>query len=96
MNVTEKNFEAVVKFGGMALAVSVVLNLYLVMRNREVYRDQVRTELGYQQAVVKAQALEGVIREFAARAATDANIAEILRREPAIGGGASQSAGARP
>jgi len=80
MTITEKNFQAAVNFGGLLLAISVVLNIYFVMRNREVYRDQIQTDQRYQQLLIQEQALEGVTREFVAHAANDSKITEILQR----------------
>jgi hypothetical protein len=86
MQITEKSFQAAVNIGGIALAVSIIGNIYLVMRNREVYRDQMQTELRFQQLMLQQQAMEGVTREFLSLAAKDARIAEILQRYQIIGG----------
>ena len=93
---TENNFQAAVKFGGIALGLSVVCNIYLVLRNREVYRDQVRSDLRFQQMMLQEQAMEGVAREFVALATKDAKIAEILQRYQIIGGAAQPSPQVQP
>ena len=73
-----------VKVGAVLLAVSTVANVYLLLRHREVYRDQSRVEVAVQQQsgvmLLQQQALEGVLREFAIRAQTDPDIAAIFRR----------------
>jgi hypothetical protein len=84
MTLTENNFQAAVKCGGIALALSMVANIYLVMRNREVYRDQVQAERTFQELLVKEQTMEGLAREFIALAGKDAQIAEILQRHQII------------
>jgi hypothetical protein len=96
MTLTENNFQAAVKLGGIALALSVVFNIYLVMRNREVYRDQVQGDLRFQQMMLQEQAMEGVAREFIALAAKDAKIAEILQRHQIIGGAMQQPQQVKP
>ena len=83
---TEKNFQIAVKCGGIALAICVIGNLYLVMRFREVYRDRVRADQQLQQLAVRQQALEGVLRGFIPLAVNDPKIAEILQRYRTVSG----------
>lgn len=82
--VTEQRFQQTVKWGGLALAVAAVANLYFVLRYREVYRDATRVEQAYPQQLaslnLQQQALEGAIREFASKAGSDPRVIEILRR----------------
>ena len=101
MQLNESNFQMAVKFGAVALAVSVLANIYLVMRYREVYRDLVHGELQFQQLLLQQQSIEGVLREFLPRAATDPKVAEILQRHqilarPAPPASHSQEQGAKP
>jgi hypothetical protein len=96
MTITEKNIQTIVNFGGAALALSVVLNIYFVMRNREVYRDQLQSEIRFQQLMVQEQALENVTREFVARAGSDPKLAEILQRYQIIGAAHQQPAQVNP
>ncbi len=73
-----------VKLGALLLMLSTLGNVYLLLRHREVYRDASRREVeAQQQAVVltlQQQAFDGVLREFAARAPSEAGIAEIFQR----------------
>jgi TRAP-type C4-dicarboxylate transport system permease large subunit len=91
MTITERNFQAIVQLGGIALAICIIANLYFVMRFREVYRDRMRAELEFQQAMQQVQktmpqlqVFENVIRGFIPRAATDPKVAEILQRYQVI------------
>jgi len=85
MQLNESNFQMAVKFGAVALAISVLANIYLVMRYREVYRDLVRGEQQFQQLLLQQQSIEGVLREFLPRAATDVKVAEIFQRHQILG-----------
>ncbi|HUK81756.1 MAG TPA: hypothetical protein VLZ12_03905 [Verrucomicrobiae bacterium] len=96
MTITEKGFQTAVNIGGAVLALSVVLNVYFVMRNREVYRDQVQSEMRFQQLVLQEQAYEGVAREFATRAGMDPRVAEILQRYQIIGATTQPPAQVKP
>jgi hypothetical protein len=89
--VTENNFQAAVKYGSVALGISVILNIWVVMRNVEVYRDAARAEAQFQRLVSQEQILQGVLQDFAARSQSDPQIAEIFRRAQAVG-----SSGAAP
>jgi hypothetical protein len=84
MKLTDENFQIAVKVGAVLLAVSTVANVYLLLRHREVYRDQSRVEVAVQQqsgVMVQQQlALEAILREFASRASTNPDIAAIFRR----------------
>ena len=91
MTISEKDFQAIVQFGGIALAICIIANLYFVMRYREVYRDRMRAEQEFQQTMQQVQktmpqlqVLENVIRGFVPRAATDPKVAEILQRYQVI------------
>lgn len=79
----EETFQMAVRYGGIALVVSAILNIYLVMRNFEVHRDSLRSVAQAQQIGVRQQALQGVLQEFIARANRDPNIGEILKRAQA-------------
>ncbi len=87
MTITEKQFQAVVQIGGIVLAVCAILNLWVVLKFREVYRDRMKAEQEFQIAMVQVQrqapqqaVLENVIRGFIPRAATDPKIAEMMQR----------------
>lgn len=66
------------------MGLAVIANIYLVIRYHEICRDSAQLDRRYPQqlAVMNAEnfAMEGVLRDFAARAATDPALAEILRR----------------
>jgi hypothetical protein len=85
MTITEKQFQTVVQYGGIILALSIIGNLYFVLRFREVYRDRVRADQQLQQLALRQQAFEGVLREFIPQAANDPKVAEILQRYQIIG-----------
>ena len=84
MTISEKGFQIAVKYGGMVLAISIVGNVYFVLRFREVYRDRLRAEQRVQQLAAQQQIFEGVIREFVPRAVHDPKIAGILERDQVI------------
>jgi hypothetical protein len=77
---TEKTFQDVVRYGGIALAISAVLNIWVVMRHVEIYRVAARADAQAQQLALREQAEQGVAQEFAARANNDPQIAAIFRR----------------
>lgn len=79
----EKNFQMVVKFGPIVLGLCLLLNIWGVMRYREIYRDAVKAEVQLQQAEAGQQAAQGVLQEFAGRANSDAHIAEIFKQAQA-------------
>jgi len=77
---TERNFQTAVQYGSIVLGISVVFNIYVVMRYVEVYRDAVRADAQYQQVVVREQALQGLLQDFAVRANNDPQLAQIFRK----------------
>lgn len=79
-SMSEKNFQAVVKYGPIVLGVCVLLNIWTVMRYREVYRDTIKTEIQVQQLATGEQIAQAVLQDFAARASNDTHIAEIFRQ----------------
>jgi hypothetical protein len=83
MKLNDASFQTIVKVGGFILAVSVVANVYILLRHREVYRDASRVEVAVQQqgAVLNFQlaTLEAIIREFGNRASNDPGIAAIFQ-----------------
>jgi hypothetical protein len=83
--VTENNFQTAVKCGSVALVACVVLNIWVVMRNVEVYRDATRADVKLQQLAVREQVLRAVLQDFAARANSDPQIAGIFRRAQTVG-----------
>jgi type IV secretory pathway TrbD component len=83
--VTENSFQTAVNCGSVALVACVVLNIWVVMRNVEVYRDATRADVKFQQLAVREQVLRSVLQDFAARANSDPQIAEIFRRAQTVG-----------
>jgi hypothetical protein len=82
---SEKNFQMVVKYGPIALGLCLLINIWTVLRYREVYRDAIKSEVQLQQAVTGEQIAQGVLQEFAARANSDPHIAEIFKLGQAEG-----------
>ena len=78
----EKRFQQWVRYGGAALALSLVGNLYFVLRNIELHRDAAQSDRQAQMMTVKTQIMETVLQEFSTRAGRDANIARILAQRP--------------
>ena len=77
---TEKTFQAVVTYGSTALVISAILNIWVVMRHVEVYRNAARAEATVTQLALREQALQAVAQEFAARANNDPQISAIFKR----------------
>ena len=94
-NLSEKNFQAVVRYGPIALGLCLLLNVWAVLRYREIYRDAIKAEVQLQQASVGEQLGQSVLQEFAARANSDPHIAEIFREAQALGAAPSATAGQR-
>lgn len=84
MKITEANFQMIVRYGGIALAISCIASIYFVMRHIEVYRDATRAAVQQQQAVMRQQAMQGVLQEFLVRAKTDPKVLEIFERNQVI------------
>jgi hypothetical protein len=78
--VTEQRFQDIVKYGGIALGLCVVLNIWVVMRHFEVYRDAARTDRQVQQMALREEILQGVAKDFATRANSDPHINEIFKK----------------
>lgn len=83
----EKTFQAIVRFGPIALGLCLLLNVWGVLRYREIYRDAIKAEVQLQQASVGEQLGQSVLQEFAAHVNTDPHIAEIFRQAQAPGAG---------
>lgn len=81
---TRERFVQWVRWGGLALVLAAGGDLYFVLKYREFYRDAARVEAVYPVAMSRVaaqqQALENIIRDFAAVAPRDAKIAEILEQ----------------
>jgi uncharacterized protein (DUF3084 family) len=92
---TEKNFQAAVQYGSIVLGISVIFNIYVVMHHVEVYRDAARADAQVQQMALREQAIQGLLQEFAARANTDPQIAEIFKQAQAQATNAAAGAAAR-
>jgi hypothetical protein len=69
-----------IKYGSILLFVCALVNVYLVMRYRELYTKAGEAEQVAQRYLLQQRAVEGVLRDFSARAANDATIMQILRR----------------
>jgi hypothetical protein len=82
---TEKTFQAAVRYGSIALGLGVMLNIWVVLRYIEVYRDTARAEAQVQQLVLREQAMQAVAQEFATRVNNDPQIAGIFKRVQAMG-----------
>jgi hypothetical protein len=91
----EKTFQAVVRFGPIVLGLCLLLNVWAVLRYREVYRDAINMEVQVQQAVGGGQIGQSVLQEFAAHANSDPHIAEIFRQAQAPGAASSIGTGQR-
>ena len=89
---TERNFQTAVQYGSIVLGISVVFNIYVVMRYVEVYRDAVRADAQYQQLVVRQQALQGLLQDFAVRANNDPQLAQIFRQAQSANSAAAAAA----
>ena len=85
----EKTFQAAVRYGSILIAVGLILNVWVVMRHVEVYRDKTKADVRLQQLMVQQQALQGVLQEFAPHASTDPEIASIFKRAQAMSGSTS-------
>ena len=100
MTITENKFQNVVKYGGIVLGLMAILNVFLVLRYREAYRDRGDAERQFQQAAVQEQTYEGVLQAMLQLAPKDPQVAELLRKYQIIGGApaptASQTQGAQP
>jgi hypothetical protein len=82
-SLSEKNFQAVAKYGPIVLGLCLLLNIWSVMRYREVYRDSIKSEILLQQLATGEQLAQAVLQEFAARANSDPHIAEIFKQAQA-------------
>lgn len=80
---TENNFQTAVRYGTIVLGICVILNIWVVMRHVEVYRDAARAENNAQSMMLRVQIFQSVIQDFSARAESDPHIAEILRKRRA-------------
>ena len=76
----ERTFQAAVKYGGIVLALCLILNVWVVMRHVEIYRDAGRADAQFQQLATQQQLLQAVLQDFAARASSDAEIANIFKK----------------
>jgi len=75
----ENTFQTVIKYGSVVLAVCLILNIWVVMRHVEVYRDASRADAQFQQI------FQSLLQDFAARASSDPQIAEIFKQAQAMG-----------
>jgi uncharacterized membrane-anchored protein YhcB (DUF1043 family) len=82
----ERIFQAVVRYGGIALVIGLILNIWAVIWHVEAYRKAARAETEVQQLAMREQALQAVAQEFAARANNDPQIAGIFKRVQAMAG----------
>ena len=82
----EKTFQAVVKYGSVLLAIGLILNVWVVMRYVEVYREASRAAVQFQQLAAQQQVFQALLQEFASRASSDTQIAEIFKQAQAMSG----------
>jgi len=80
MHMNEKTFQDVVRYGPIALGLCLLLNIWVVLRYREIYRDAIKAEVQLQQVATGEQIGQSVLQDFAARANSDPHIAEIFRQ----------------
>jgi hypothetical protein len=90
--VTEKNFQTAVQYGSIVLGISVIFNIYVVMHYVEVYRDAARADAQVQQLAVREQAIQSLLQDFAVRANTDPQLAQIFRQAQATNAAAVAAA----
>ena len=88
----EKTFQAVVKYGTVVVAICLILNIWVVMKHVEVYREAVRADAQVQQLLTQQQVFQGLLQEFAVRASSDPQIADIFKQAQAMAGGAPAAA----
>ena len=81
----ENTFQTVIKYGSVVLAVCLILNIWVVMRHVEVYRDASRADAQFQRMVAQQQIFQSLLQDFAARASSDPQIAEIFKQAQAMG-----------
>jgi hypothetical protein len=96
MTITEEKFQAAIKYGGIALAVCLAANFYLVLKYREAYRDKGAADRRFEQLILEQQSIEEILRACIAQAETDPPLAEILRRHQLIGGPPAAGQGPKP
>ena len=91
--ISEKNFQLVVKYGPYVLGVCLLLNIWLVLRYREVYRDAVKAEVQLEYTMTGQRMLEGLLQDFSTHANSDPHIAQILREAQSPNAAAGAAAG---
>ncbi len=91
MPLSEQRFQAGLKYGGLVLAMSVVLNVYFVMRHFEIYRAAQRADRQVQILMQQQQLVQSVLQEFRSRAVTDTKVREILQRHQMLPAANSES-----
>ena len=100
MRITEKTFQSAARYGGIVLGIAAILNLYLILRYREVYRNRAIAEMQFQRTVLQQQAFEGALQAVLQLAPKDPQVVEILRKYQIVGGApagtGSQTQGAKP
>jgi hypothetical protein len=82
----EKTFQALVRYGSILVGICLILNVWVVMRHVEVYREASKADVRVQQLMAQQQVFQTVLQEFAARASTDADIAGIFKKAQALNG----------
>ncbi len=73
-------FATIAKIGVLLLVALGILNVYGVVRFIQTQRNLNRAEQHLVQVSLQRQAVEGVLREFAARANSDTEILDVLKR----------------
>lgn len=82
----EKTFQALIRYGSILVGVCLILNVWVVMRHVEVYREASKADVRVQQLVAQQQLLQALLQDFATRASTDADIAAIFKKAQALNG----------
>jgi len=82
----EKTFQALIRYGSILVGVCLILNVWVVMRHVEVYREASKADVRVQQLVAQQQLLQSLLQDFATRASTDADIAGIFKKAQALNG----------
>jgi len=93
MTITEDKFQNVVRYGGIVLILMAILNVFLVLKYRETYRDRGDAERQFQQVALQEQSYEGVLQTMVQLAPKDPQVADILRKYQVIGGAPPPTAG---
>jgi hypothetical protein len=73
-----QRFQTMLQIGGLVLLVSLLVNFYLLIQHWQLTREMEITEQQRRELTARQRSLEGVLREFIARAPADPQIAAVL------------------